>query len=97
MQAIAHAGTHYAGLNRSNRAIAVIVAWSGVVEHAEGVNLTFVTDGDDYVSVLSFSAVSVVHMIIGFVVSWFTCRNGILANINAPQDPYCFPREVTAG
>jgi len=65
VQTVAQASTDDSGVNWSDTAIAVIVAWDCVVEDADSCDLAAVeTEADDRVSVLCFSAVSVVHKLV---------------------------------
>ena len=60
VETVAHAGSCLRGLHHGNVAVAVIVVRCRAVQDAERIDFAAVL-GDDLVSVLCFSAVSVVH------------------------------------
>ncbi len=62
MEAIAHARTGRSRMERGNVSVAVVVAWSGVVQNAKAHDIAALEiELDDLIAVLSFASIPVVH------------------------------------
>ena len=64
MEAVAHTRAHWHALSLSDVAVAVVVAGDSIVEDTRRDDFAAFADAHDFVTILCFSAVSVVHLFV---------------------------------
>ena len=66
MEAVAHTRTHWHALRLRDVAVAVVVTGDSIVEDTGRDDFAAFSDAHDFVTILCFSAVSVVHVLLSF-------------------------------
>ena len=85
MEAVAHTRAHWHALSLRDVSIAVVVSGDSIVEDAGGYDFSAFAEAHDFVTILCFSAVSVVHIS-------FTLPNKLLeptAGVPSVSDSIC--------
>jgi hypothetical protein len=75
VDAVAQARIFFGRLNNSDATVAVIVSRYSAIKQAEGFDFAFSGEFHDFVAVLGFSSVSVMHVNFSFCSATFGCRS----------------------